>query len=148
MIRLWYSWAQYYLAHWKDQTPAAPMAPTPITGSLDVDTGTLTFNVAHPELVKGMAVTGPGLDDAMTEIGIHQGDAVILEIGSDKKSVILSQVANKTSANATFTVLPSAIAALGSHREWGPGLSADPRHSSFPTSQPGTIPTSSPSKSI
>ena len=44
-----------------------------------------------------MAVTGPGLDDAMTEKGRHQGDAVILKIASDKKSVILSQVANKTS---------------------------------------------------
>ena len=53
-----------------------------------------------------MAVTGPGLDDAQTEDGIHQGDALILEIAGDKKSVILSQVANKTSTNATFTVHP------------------------------------------
>ena len=52
------------------------------------------FNQAHPELVEGMAVTGPGLDDAETEEGRHQGDAVILQIASDKKSVILSQVAN------------------------------------------------------
>ena len=53
-----------------------------------------------------MAVTGPGLDNAMTEVGIHQGDAVILTIASDKKSVILSQVADKTSTSATFTVRP------------------------------------------
>ena len=26
MIKLWYSWAQYYLAHWKDKTPSAPTA--------------------------------------------------------------------------------------------------------------------------
>ena len=53
-----------------------------------------------------MAVTGPGLDNAMTEKGRHQGDAVILQIASDKKSVILSQVVNTASNNATFTFLP------------------------------------------
>ena len=106
MIKLWYSWAQYYLIHWKDNTPSAPTVPTPIVGSIDVMTATLTFNVAHPELVEGMAVKGPGLDNAMTEKGLHQGEAVILKIASDKKSVILSQVANTTSTNATFTFLP------------------------------------------
>ena len=69
-------------------------------------TATLTFNEAHPELVQGMAVTGPGLDDAETEKGRHQGDAVILQIASDKKSVILSQVVNTPSTSATFTFLP------------------------------------------
>ena len=73
MIKLWYSWAQYYLAHWKDQTPSAPTAPTPITGSIEAMTATLTFNQAHPELVKGMAVTGPGLDNAQTEKGRPPG---------------------------------------------------------------------------
>jgi hypothetical protein len=106
MIKLWYSWAQYYLIHWKDNTPSAPTAPTPIVGSIEVMTATLTFNVAHPELVEGMAVKGPGLNNAMTEKGRHQGEAVILKIASDKKSVILSQVANTTSTNATFTFLP------------------------------------------
>ncbi len=106
MIRLWYSWAQYYLKHWKDNTPRAPTAPTAIAGSIKVMTATLTFNVAHPELVKGMAVTGPGLANAMTERGPHQGDAVILKIASDQKSVILSQVANQTSTNASFTFSP------------------------------------------
>jgi hypothetical protein len=106
MIKLWYSWAQYYLTHWKDKTPSAPTAPTAILGSIDAMTATLTFKEAHPELVKGMAVTGPGLDNAMTEVGLHQGDAVILEIASDKKSVILSQVVNTASTNATFTFLP------------------------------------------
>ena len=106
MIKLWYSWAQYYLKHWKDKTPSAPMAPTPITGSIEKDAATLTLNEAHDELVQGMAVTGPGLDDAETEKGRHQGDAVILQIASDKKSVILSQVANKTSTRARFTVRP------------------------------------------
>ena len=70
MIGLWYSWAQYYLTHWKDKTPSAPTAPTEIFGSIDAMTATLTFNEAHHELVKGMAVKGPGLDDAMTEVGV------------------------------------------------------------------------------
>jgi hypothetical protein len=106
MIKLWYSWAQYYLTHWKDKTPSAPTAPTAILGSIDAMTATLTFNEAHPELVKGMAVTGPGLDNAKTEVGRHQGDAVILTIASDKKSVILSQVVATASTNATFGFLP------------------------------------------
>ena len=106
MIRLWYSWAQYYLMHWKDHTPGAPTQPTPIAGSIDKNTGTLRFTIKHPELVKGMAVTGPGLDDAQTEKGIHQGNALILEIAGDQKSVILSQVANQPSTEATFTVYP------------------------------------------
>ncbi len=106
MIKLWYSWTEYYLEHWKDKTPGAPTAPTPITGSIEKDAATLVFNEVHPELVKGMAVTGPGLDDAETEKGRHQGDAVILQIGSDEKSVILSQVVNTASTRATFTFHP------------------------------------------
>ena len=106
MIKLWYSWAQYYLMHWKDNTPSAPTVPTPIIGSVEKDEATVTFNQAHPELVQGMAVTGPGLDNAETEKGRHQGDAVILQIASDKKSVVLSQVVNTASSRATFTFLP------------------------------------------
>jgi len=106
MIKLWYSWAQYYMAHWKDKTPSAPTAPTMILGTIKAREATLTFNEAHHELVEGMAVKGPGLDDAQTERGKHQGDAVILEIASDKRSVILSQVVATGSTNATFTFLP------------------------------------------
>jgi hypothetical protein len=29
MIKLWYSWAQYYLSHWKDRTSDAPTGPAP-----------------------------------------------------------------------------------------------------------------------
>jgi hypothetical protein len=53
-----------------------------------------------------MAVHGPGLDEAMTEVDKHQGDAVILEIASDQESVIVSQVAAKSSTNQSFTFLP------------------------------------------
>ena len=130
MIRLWYSWAQYYLAHWKDHTPGAPTSRTPIMGSIEKNTGTLTFTIAHNELVKGMAVTGPGLDDAQTEDGIHQGNALILEIGGDKKSVILSQVANKTSTNATFFVYPPQPLCTGGNKTgcllWAPTAEGDP----------------------
>ena len=59
MIKLWYSWAQYYLAHWKDRTQGAPTGPTPITGSIEKNTATMYLNQAHPELVEGMAITGP-----------------------------------------------------------------------------------------
>ena len=139
MIRLWYSWAQYYLAHWKDRTPDAPMSPTPIAGSLKKDTGTLTFTIAHPELVKGMAVTGPGLDDAQTEKGIHQGNALILEIGGDKKSVILSQVANKTSENATFTVYPPQPFCTAGDKTgyllWAPTANGDPGYPLIPANK-------------
>ena len=106
MIKLWYSWAQYYLMHWKDKTPGAPTAPIVIRGSIERMEATLTFIRAQDELVQGMAVTGPGLDDAETEKGRHQGDAVILQIASDKKSVILSQVVNTASTNAQFTFWP------------------------------------------
>jgi hypothetical protein len=68
MIRLWYCWGQYYGKHWKDKTPRAPTVATPIAGSIKELTSTLTFNQPHPELVKGMAVTGPGLDNAETEV--------------------------------------------------------------------------------
>lgn len=120
MIRLWYSWAEYFRAHWRDENQSAPTAPVQIVGSIEVMTATLHFNEAHPELVEGMKVTGPGLDDAQTEVGIHQGDALILEIASDQKSVILSQVVNKTSTNAAFTFSPP------QELLWTPKTSADP----------------------
>ncbi|MBV8101517.1 MAG: hypothetical protein JOZ31_20425, partial [Verrucomicrobia bacterium] len=112
-------WAEYYRTHWKDKTPSAPTETT-ILGSIDAMTATLTFNEAHDELVEGMAVTGPGLDDAETERGKHQGDAVILEIASDKKSVILSQVVATGSTDATYTFLePKSLL-------WTPKANADP----------------------
>ena len=136
MIRLWYSWAQYYLAHWKDHTPGAPTSPKSIAGSLEKDTGTLTFTTAQRELVKGMAVTGPGLDDAQTEKGIHQGNAIILEIAGDKKSVILSQVANKNSTNATFTVYPPQSFCTAGNKTgcllWAPTATGDPGYPLIP----------------
>jgi hypothetical protein len=122
MIRLWYSWAQYYLKHWNDGNPDAPTKETPIIGSLKANTGTLTFTQPHRELVKGMAVKGPGLDDAQTEKGVHQGDALILEIAGDQRSVILSQLANKTSENAEFKVRPPQSLLYTPAKEADPGF--------------------------
>jgi hypothetical protein len=130
MIKLWYSWAQYYLAHWKDRTPSAPTAPTDILGSIKQTLATLSFNEAHPELVEGMAVTGPGLDTAQTEKDRHQGDAVILKIASDKKSVILSQVANTDSTDKPFTFHPPQPFCTGGNKKgcllWAPTAEGDP----------------------
>jgi hypothetical protein len=130
MISLWYSWAQYYLAHWKDRTPNAPTTPTRINGSIDKNLATMFFNEAHPELVEGMAVSGPGLDDAMTEKGIHQGNAVILKIASDKKSVTLSQVVNQDSDNKPFTFHPPQPFCTGRDKTgcllWAPTTEGDP----------------------
>jgi len=106
MIQLFYSWAQYYRNNWKQPNPEAPTAQVSIKGSMDQRSAFINFNEPHPELVPGMAVRGPGLDDAMTEKGMHQGDAVILEIASDKKSVMVSQVARSASNNANYTFLP------------------------------------------
>ena len=60
----------------------------------------------------------------MTEKGRHQGDAVILEIASDKKSVILSQVVN-TAYQCDIYLPGSEIAAVDPHRERRPGISVD-----------------------
>ncbi len=106
MIRLWFSWAEYYRQNWKSRNTNAPTADVTITGTLQQQTATLEFNEPHHELVEGMAVRGKGLNDAMTEDGIHTGDAVILEISGDKKSVILSQVARETAKNEPFTFSP------------------------------------------
>jgi hypothetical protein len=122
MITLWYSWARYYLIHWKDKNKMAPTDPTTILASIDAKTATLTFKEVHDELVEGMAVTGPGLDDAMTEDGRHQGDAVILEIASDKKSVILSQVVASDYKDQQFTFKPPEKNTL----LWTPKAKGDP----------------------
>src|SRR5215472_5116481 len=73
-------------------------------GKVKKGSATMSFD-EREELVKGMAGTVPGLDDAQTEKGKHRGDAVILQTSSDKKTVLLSQLANKASTT-TFTSRP------------------------------------------
>lgn len=123
MIRLWFSWANHYLEHWRDRTPGAPTGDTSIIGSLEAMTATIHFNEAHPELVEGMAVTGPGLLNLQTEVGDQLGKVVILEIAKDQKSVILSQLANATSVGGTYTFSPPTSNPL----HWTPGA-GDPGH--------------------
>ena len=93
MIKLWYSWAKYYL----DQTHSTPEQR--LKGGVVRDTATLTFSariteLIEGELIEGMQVTGPGLDnpDATKE----QGGVTILAIAADEKSVTLSQLARET----------------------------------------------------
>lgn len=120
MIRLWYSWAQYYLKHWKDSKTIAPTTPIAVEGSIDAQMATLTFSKPHPELVPGMAVTGPGLDNTVGESGPHQGKAVILKISSDSKSVIVSRVANAKS-KGTYQILPPQELLWTPKKEGDPG---------------------------
>jgi len=106
MIRLWFSWAEYYRKNWKSKNQQAPTADAQIRGTIAQGSATLEFSKEHPELVEGMAVRGKGLDDAMTEKGVHTGDAVILQIAGDKRSVILSQVAREAGNNEAYTFSP------------------------------------------
>ncbi len=106
MIRLWFSWAEYYRQNWKQKHPQAPTAPVQIKGSMDLRSATIEFTQKQKGLVPGMSVSGPGLDDAMTEEGMHQGKAVILQVASDEKSVIVSQVSRDKKDNETYTFAP------------------------------------------
>jgi len=108
MIRLWYSWAEYYRANWKKNNPHAPTTEVEIEGSIDQVSATIEFAEKQEGLVPGMTVDGPGLKDAMCEEGMHQGKAVILEVAGDKKSVILSQVARDGHKNVKFKFAPPA----------------------------------------
>ena len=98
MIKLWYSWAAYYLNQTRD-TPTQVLR-----GAVAVNTATLTFGAPVNGLVEGMQVTGAGLDspDPHTE----KGGVIVLAIAADKKSVILSQLARENhplAANEMYT---------------------------------------------
>ena len=88
MIKLWYSWAKYYL----DQTHRTPSQT--LEGGVVTDTAALTFSAAATGLIEGMQVTGPGLDNP--DSTKEQGGVTILAIAADKKSVTLSQLARHT----------------------------------------------------
>ncbi len=107
MIKLWFSWADYYIKNYTKKKLNALTSQTSVDGTIQPGTATLVFEEPQKNLVPGMAVKGDGLDDAETEVGKHTGDAVILKISSDEKSVILSQIASKTGgAKASYTILP------------------------------------------
>lgn len=85
MIKLWYSWANYYLT----QTQSTPTQA--VNGAVAVDSATLTFSAPVNGLVEGMQVTGAGLDSP--DPSQEKGGVTILTIAADRKSVTLSQLA-------------------------------------------------------
>jgi len=95
MIKIWYSWAKYYL----DNTSATPTQTIP--GSVVKNSATLTFGPAQNGLIVGMQVTGAGLPNP--DPGKLKGGVVILEIADDKKSVTLSQLASGNNQQETYT---------------------------------------------
>jgi hypothetical protein len=134
MIRLWFSWAEYYKRNWMQGVPNAKNSPQTVTGTIDKNTVTLTLEGGATAetlgLVEGMSVTGAGLNDAETEVGIHEGDAVILEIGPDKKTLILSQAATDTAKpSSPYTFTPPGAAAKDLF--WAPKKEGDPGYPLF-----------------
>jgi hypothetical protein len=139
LIRLWFAWADYYTANWKKGNPNATDSPKTVKGTIQPMAASLVLESTGPTdkpadrlgLVEGMSVKGPGLDDAMTEVGIHQGDAVILEITNDKKTLILSQVAtNSATPNASYTFTPPGKAPKD--LMWKPKKAGDPGYNATP----------------
>lgn len=100
LIRLWFSWAEYYRKNWMQGNVKASTAPKKLTGTVQPYSATLELTTGTTDelgLVEGMAVTSAHLDKAMTEDGKHTGDAILLEIGPDKKTLVLSQVIDSES---------------------------------------------------
>lgn len=97
MIKIWYSWVQYYLDH----MPAS--SKVTFSGSVTKENPTLKFGTARSGLIPGMTVTGTGLPNADASKNI--GPVVVLSIADDKKSVLLSQLPSVT-ATGDFTFLP------------------------------------------
>ncbi|HAB15094.1 MAG TPA: hypothetical protein DCE44_01470 [Verrucomicrobiales bacterium] len=88
MIKLWYSWASYYLTLTRDVVSQTN------SGAVVLDEATLRFGAPVNGLVEGMQVTGPGLDDPDPVQG--KAGISILSIADDKRSVVLSQLAHST----------------------------------------------------
>ncbi|HMO65183.1 MAG TPA: hypothetical protein PKE47_08185, partial [Verrucomicrobiota bacterium] len=87
MIRLWFSWANHYLKLTEDTSSQS------VVGSVVTNAATLRFAAPVSGLVPGMQVTGPGLDNA--DPAREKGGVVILSIASDRRSVVLSQLARE-----------------------------------------------------
>jgi hypothetical protein len=139
LIRLWFSWAEYYSLNWKQGNPNAKDTPQKAQGTIKPLTATLVLETNSPTdkpadrlgLVEGMSVDGPGLTDAQTEIDLpHFGDAVILEIANDRKTLILSQVASpRGGAKTDYTFTPPGKAKNDFH--WKPKKEGDPGYKLF-----------------
>lgn len=87
MIKIWYSWAQFYL----DSTTKTPSRS--VEGAVSVDKATMTFSTQVTGLVEGMQVTGPGLDKPKP--ADKKNGVIILAIADDEKSITLSQLARE-----------------------------------------------------
>jgi len=137
LVRLWFSWAEYYVKNWATDHPnAKQVANQKVRGILKPNTSTLTLTQGTADqfgLVEGMSVRGKGLDDAKTEVGEpHFGDAVILRISRDKKSLSLSQLAtaSATGKDDEFSFTPPGMAA--NDLFWKPKKAGDPGFDGYP----------------
>jgi hypothetical protein len=130
LIALWYSWAEYYRAHWMEGNPKATQAPKTYEGTVDPYSAVLVLKAGNADdlgLVEGMAVTANCLKNAQTEDGVHTGEAVILEIAPDKKTLILSQVVDSaTPVTDKFTFSPPA------ELQWTPKTKGMPGNALYP----------------
>jgi len=111
LISLWFSWAEYYRTNWMKGNPKASATPKKLQATIQPYSATLELKEKADDLglVEGMAVTSTHLDKAMTEVGKHLGSAIILEIGPDKKTLVLSQVVDsETPVTEEFTFSPPA----------------------------------------
>lgn len=101
MIRLWYSWAEYY------RTQMQGTAPQTLAGAVATNQATLWFGSPVSGLVEGMLVTGPGLD--APDPSRQQGGVVVLAIAPDLQSITLSQLSREThplSEGVRYSFLP------------------------------------------
>ncbi|MBN8248665.1 MAG: hypothetical protein J0L84_14650, partial [Verrucomicrobia bacterium] len=85
MIRLWYSWAEYY------RTQSQGVASQTLTAGVATNQATLWFGAPVNGLIEGMQVSGPGLD--LPDPARDQGGVIVLAIAPDRQSVTLSQLA-------------------------------------------------------
>lgn len=87
LIKLWFSWAQFYL------NATQKVSPLKAKGAVQVNQATITFAAPVDGLVEGMLVNGPGIYPPNT--GARKGGVVVLAIAKDKKSVTLSQLSSE-----------------------------------------------------
>lgn len=100
LVKLWFSWVKHYL------TLTQNTATQTAIGAVETDRASLTFAGPVNGLVEGMQVTGPGLDSP--DPAKEKGGVIILAIATDKRSVVLSQLARANhplSQNQTYTFL-------------------------------------------
>ena len=96
LIKLWYSWAKYYLDHLPAYTEQDA------TGSVDKDGAIITFSGPVTGLIPGMQVTGPGLSWTRPIRSRRTSRVTILKILSPTR-IMLSQVARSASTSGMYS---------------------------------------------